>query len=101
MYSLSYFFWYTYIIRTSSMHISSYKGKYLYSLLNKIFHLLLIQIKYIIFQRKSFLEKKGVLIKDGSNDEDNNDDDNFMVLDSVGSADGIYIYIYINFFIFF
>lgn len=38
-------------------------------------------------QRKAFLEKKGVDIKDGDNDDENNDEDNFMVLDSVGSAD--------------
>lgn len=46
----------------------------------------------ITSQRKSFLEKKGIVFKDGSNDEDNNDEESFMVLDSVGSADGSYFY---------
>lgn len=38
-------------------------------------------------QRKAFLERKGAL-KDKDKDEENNEDENFMVLDSVESADG-------------
>lgn len=38
-------------------------------------------------QRKAFLERKGAL-KDREKEEENNDDENFMVLDSVGSDDG-------------
>lgn len=49
----------------------------------------------LYFQRKAFLEKKKAMdLKDADLEDENNEEDSFMVLDSVGSADGTWTLVF-------